>query len=318
MTRASRRRAVAFVGMLCIAAHAPQAAAEMQTFTLRPIVLIEGHLYDGGLNNPESVFIDDARGEIWVADTKNHRIGIFDKDGMPLFSFTAPGVLRDPRLVRVDPNGTALVLEQDRTRIRRFNYRGVYLGDLEPKNFAVDGQIATFCLGPDSTIWIGEARNGEVLVYDYPSMRLRRRFGSRGDEEGQFQAIASIAVDGQYVYVLDHTALAVQLFSHRGDFVRGWGQHSLGGANFSLPRALAVDAKGRIAVTDGLRQDVKYFDAQGKLIGHFGGAGRNPGSVLSPSGIAIGNDGRVYVVDRGNARVQIWQEEALERPVPVQ
>jgi DNA-binding beta-propeller fold protein YncE len=293
------------------------ASAEMMTFTLEPVLFIESHLYDGTFNGPEAVFVDEARQEVWVADTKNHLIGVFSLDGMPLYSFGSKRYLREPRVVQVDAQGQVLVLEYDRTRLRRFDYRGVYLGDAVPTNLPERGYIATFALGPDSTLWIGEGSGGEILVYDYPSMRLRRRFGSKGEEEGQFQSIASIAVDAKHVYVLDHTGLAVQIFNHRGDFVRGWGQHAMGGQNFSLPRSIAVDGKGRIAVTDGLRHDIKYFDLEGKFIGHFGGAGRKAGAVSFPGGMAIARDGRVYVAERGNARVQVFMERQLDTPVPV-
>ena len=293
------------------------AAVELQTFTLRPVLLLEEHLYDGHFRGPESVFVDDARGEVWVADTKNNLIGVYSKDGLPLFAFASRRSLREPRQVVVDPQGHVLVLERDRTRIRQFSYRGRPLPDIVPPKLPGNGFIAAIAFGPDGALHVGESSTSEILVYEYPSMRLKRRFGSKGDDEGQFMSIASIAVDAKHIYVLDHTGLAVQLFDLKGEFVRGWGQHSLGGANFSLPNAIAVDAKGRIVVADGLRHDIKYFDLEGRFIGHFGGVGRKPGDVSFPSGLAIGNDGRVYVAERGNSRVQIFEEEQLERPVPV-
>lgn len=295
------------VGLLAAAT----AVAQQQTFTLEPVLLIENHLYEGRLQEPESVFVDEKRGEIWVADTRNHLIGVFGLDGTPLFAFGSKKRIRSPKQVLVDAGGLVLVLESDRTRIPTFDYRGRFRGDLVPGNFPAKGNITAMAFGPDATLWIAEGSEAEVRVYDYPSMRLRRRFGMRGDEEGQFRSIAGLAVSEKWVCVIDHTGLAVQLFNHRGDFVRGWGQHSLGGQNFSLPRGVAIDAKERIAVTDGLRHDIKYFDLEGRFIGYFGGAGRAPGSVSFPAGIAITADGRVYVADRGNARVQVFQTRDL-------
>jgi tripartite motif-containing protein 71 len=315
--RGGRARFVCEVLVMLLLVAGAARGAELMTFTLRPVLLLESHLYAGGLNNPEAVHVDDDRGEVWVADTKNNLIGVFSKDGMPLFSFGSSRYLREPRLVKTDPHGNVIVLERDRGRLRAFSYRGVYQKDLVPPGLPEKAQIAAFFFAPDATLWIAENGAGEILAYDYPSLRLKRRFGARGTEEGEFQSIAAMAVDAKYVYVLDHTALAVQIFDLGGDFVRGWGQHAMGAANFSLPRGIAVDAKGRIAVTDGLRHDIKYFDLEGRFVGHFGGAGREPGSVLSPSGIAIGNDGRVYVADRGNARIQVFQEEQLAKPIAV-
>lgn len=293
------------------------ASAEMMMFTLKPVLFLESHLYEGSLHGPESVFVDAKRGEVWVADTRNNLIGVFSTDGMPLYAFGSKKYLREPRHVQVDSAGRVLVLEQNRGRIRTFTYRGIYLGDIVPSGLSEKAQISTFALGPDSTLWVGEATNGEVLLYDYPSMRLRRRFGTRGEEEGQFQSIASIAVNERYVCVLDYTGLAVQIFNHRGDFIRGWGHHAMGGANFSLPRSIAIDAKERIIVTDSLRHDIKYFDLEGRFVGHFGGVGRRPGSLSFPCGISVTPDGRVYVAERGNARVQVYEEQALEKPIAV-
>lgn len=303
--------------LVVIAAVTLSAHAELMTFTLKPVLFLESHLYEGSLHGPESVFVDPKRNEVWVADTRNNLIGVYSTDGMPLYSFGSKKYLREPRHVQVDASGRVLVLEQDRSRIRTFNYRGIYLGDIVPAGLPEKAQIAAFAFGPDSTLWLGETTNGEILLYDYPSMRLRRRFGSKGDEEGQFQSIAAIAVNERYVCVLDYTGLAVQIFNHRGDFIRGWGKHAMGGANFSLPRSIAIDAKERIAVTDSLRHDLKYYDLEGHFIGHFGGAGRRPGALSFPCGIAITPDGRVYVAERGNARVQVYEEQTLEKPVPV-
>ncbi|MGK2855881.1 MAG: 6-bladed beta-propeller [Thermoanaerobaculia bacterium] len=305
------------VAVTIVVAATAASAVELQTFRLKPVLFLEEHLYDGHLRGPESVFVDDAREEIWVADTKNNLIGVFSKDGMPLFAFGSRTAIREPRQVAVDPLGRVLVLERDRVRIRVFTYRGVQLPDIAPPGLPDNALITTFAFGPNGTFYVGESSSSEILVYDYPSMRLKRRFGSKGDEEGQFLSIASIAVDAKHVYVLDHTGLAVQVFELKGDFVRGWGEHAMGGANFSLPKAIAVDRKGRIAVVDGLRHDIKYFDVEGRFIGHFGGAGRKPGSVSFPAGIAVGRDGRVYVAERGNSRVQVFEELQLEKPVPV-
>ncbi|MBK5260145.1 MAG: NHL repeat-containing protein [Thermoanaerobaculia bacterium] len=310
---AFRRLAVACVVLMATALH----AAEMQTFTLRPVLFIETHLYDGHLRAPEGIFVDDARKEILVADSRNNLIGIFGFDGMPLFAFGSTKYIREPRQVAVDPGGRILVLERDRTKIRLFNYRGVYLGDLVPPSLPGKGRIAAFAFGPNGLFYVAETGSGEMLVYDYAAMTLKRRFGSSGDEEGQFQSVASIAADEKYIYVLDYTGLAVQVFTQRGDFVKGWGKHSMGGANFSLPHSIAVDPKGRIVTVDGLRHDIKYFNLEGEMIGHFGGPGISPGRISFPTGVAVDASGRVYVSERGNSRVQVYEEETLEKPVPV-
>lgn len=308
--------AAALLGAAATPLHADE-PKEIEPFTLRPVQFLQAWMYEGPIREPEALAVDQKTGEVWIADPRNNVVGAFSAEGMPLFAFSSDKYLRNPRQLAVDDRGRLLVLEQDRTRIRQFNYRGVYLGDLVPPNLGEKPQIAAIAFGPDGSLYVGDNASGEILIYSYPALRLKKRFGSRGEEEGQFRSIAGIAVDEQYIYIVDHVGLAVQLFDHRGDFVRGWGQHAMGGANFSLPRGIAVDAKGRVIVVDGLRHDLKYFNADGLLIGHFGGAGRAPGNTLAPSAVAVGPGGRVYVAERGNARVQVFVEEALPaKPVP--
>lgn len=312
MTIRTSTKALAAITLFSAAA----AGAEEQTFELRPVALIQQHLYEGALRGPEGVYVDHKHNELWVCDTQNNLVGIFTLDGMPLLTFASAKYLREPKSLVVAPDGRTLILERDRSSIRTFNYRGEYQGDLVPPSLPEKPVIASIAADGEF-LYVAESTEGEVFVYDYPSMKLRRRFGSRGDEEGQFQSIAAIAVDAAHIYVLDYTGLAVQIFDKRGNFIRGWGRHAMGAMNFSLPAAIAVDAKGRIAVTDALRQDIKYFDPEGRLLGHFGGAGRSLGNVSAPSGIAVAPDGRVYVAERGNGRVQVFAEEQLTRPVPV-
>jgi DNA-binding beta-propeller fold protein YncE len=45
--------------------------------------------------------------------------------------------------------------------------------------------------------------------------------------------------------------------------------------------------------------------ATGK-ISYFGSVGHDPGQFSEPTGIAVGPDGRVYVLDRDNNNVQIF------------
>src|SRR3972149_286357 len=72
---------------------------------VRPLYPIWGHLYGGLFKSPSAVFVDDASGEIYVGDTGNNMLGIFDKKGQWLFSFGNNGELTEPRAVAVDREG---------------------------------------------------------------------------------------------------------------------------------------------------------------------------------------------------------------------
>jgi DNA-binding beta-propeller fold protein YncE len=225
---------------------------------------------------------------------------------MELFACGRNAAVRQPIRIVVDANGRLLVLGEDRSRIRLLDARGEYLSDLALPSVpakAVFGALATDTAG---NLYVGENESGQVLVYD-ASLNLRLRLGTHGDGPGEFQSIAGIASDKDFIYVADSQVTAVQVFDRKGDFVRGWGKHDMGVQNFSLPSGIAVDSKGRVVVVDALRHEIKVFDRDGNFIDRFGGLGSRLGQVAFPADVAIDAEDRIYVADKGNSRVQVFE-----------
>jgi DNA-binding beta-propeller fold protein YncE len=79
------------------------------------------------------------------------------------------------------------------------------------------------------------------------------------------------------------------------------------GKPFRWPTAVAVSSKGQVFVSDGYENArVHCFSKKGKWIRSWGRPGRKPGEFRLPHGIAVDEKNRVYVCDRENARVQIF------------
>jgi DNA-binding beta-propeller fold protein YncE len=284
--------------------------------SLHPVAVFWQHLYEGNLGEPRGITIDRQTSEVWVADTRNHVLGVFSPDGVPLFTTGPSEHVREPARLAVDARGRLLVLDMDRSRIKVLSYRGEYLSDLALPGVGGNPVFGAICFDREGNLYVGENESGQVLVFG-PDLKPRLRFGSRGSEEGQFQAIAGIAVDKDSIYVVDHQVTPVQVFDRRGNWVRGWGAHELGIQNFSLPEAVAVDSKGRVIVIDALRHEIKFFDKEGNFLDRFGGLGAEPGEVAFPSDVAIDASDRLYVADKGNGRVQVFAEtEGPEKPRP--
>ena len=80
-----------------------------------------------------------------------------------------------------------------------------------------------------------------------------------------------------------------------------------GGPPYNLPTSVAVSTSGDIYVTDGYGNSrVHKFSADGTLLLSWGEPGSGPGQFRLPHGIALDRQGRVYVGDRMNSRVQVF------------
>lgn len=76
------------------------------------------------------------------------------------------------------------------------------------------------------------------------------------------------------------------------------------------PTDMAMSPEGDIFVSDGYGNNrVVHFDRNGKFVKAWGELGTGPGEFHLPHAIAIDSRGRLYVADRTNARVQVFDQE---------
>jgi DNA-binding beta-propeller fold protein YncE len=172
-----------------------------------------------------------------------------------------------------------------------------------------------------------------VLVYDRDG-RFLRSWG-----EGQFSMRThgiTIGPDDS-VYCVDDGGHSVRKFGPDGTLLRsigpvgrpsdsGYDGKNLatitrGAEPYNRPTNLAVASSGDLYVSDGYgNARVHRFTRGGELVGSWGEPGSGPGEFRLPHGIAVHPDGRVYVCDRENDRIQIFDPEGayLDEIVTVQ
>lgn len=77
--------------------------------------------------------------------------------------------------------------------------------------------------------------------------------------------------------------------------------------NYSLYRASAIRYQsGYLYVCDEGANRIMKYDESGKFKLQIGRTGQGPGELLRPIGIAVHPDGSVFVLDRGNGRIQVF------------
>jgi len=79
---------------------------------------------------------------------------------------------------------------------------------------------------------------------------------------------------------------------------------------FRQPTDVAWDSKGDIFITDGyINSRVAKYDRNGDWVKQWGTKGTGPGQFNTPHSIVIDRNDNVYVGDRGNRRVQVFDTD---------
>ncbi|MDT8370069.1 MAG: peptidyl-alpha-hydroxyglycine alpha-amidating lyase family protein, partial [Longimicrobiales bacterium] len=150
-----------------------------------------------------------------------------------------------------------------------------------------------------------------LLVFDAASGELLRTMG-----EGRFANPHGLDVDDEgNLWIADNRLHQVMKLSPGGEVLMTIGEAGVSGATESLLNGVtdvAIAPDGSIWVSDGYGNNrVVKYDASGAFLFEIGGAepGTGPGEFELPHGITVDDDGRVYVADRTNARVQVFSPE---------
>ncbi|TXG81535.1 MAG: hypothetical protein E6R14_07725 [Thermomicrobiales bacterium] len=117
------------------------------------------------------------------------------------------------------------------------------------------------------------------------------------------------------VFITDTDEHVVRIFSRDGELrqtIGTPGKKGEPGKPFNMPTRAVQGRSGDIYVSDGYGQNwVHRFRADGELIVSWGGDGSAPGEFQTPHGLWVDADERVYVVDRANARVQVFDNAGM-------
>lgn len=153
----------------------------------------------------------------------------------------------------------------------------------------------------DGRIYVADSGNSLIRVFSEDGQYLLS-FGGKGKGDGQLDYPTSVRVRNGRVYVADFRNGRIAVFSPEGRFIEnfthGQGQQPL------VPLALDVDEQGQIYIADRSHQ-VLVLGKDGKLVRSFGQPGSEDGQLAYPNGILLRN-GKVYVADSGNARVEVF------------
>ncbi len=263
---------------------------------------------DGEFATPHGVALD-PQGNLYVADTGNDRVQVFDPEGLFLLSI-ADARFEGPRYVALDDTGRIYVTDSSE-RVHVFNGRGEPLqsfgqpGSL-PSQFSGIADLAVDSLAGE--LYVADSGNGRVQKLSLLS-GLVLTLGEEGDEAGLLSRPQGIAVDGEAnVYVADAQEGRIVKYAPGGTFLRAFDT----GLGLGELRDITVDEQGYMYVTDAAARVVYTLDAQGRIVSQAG-----EGHLSDPWGVAVDSSGAMYVADAGHQRVLVLSpSEEVRTAVP--
>jgi len=268
----------------------------------------------GQFNYPKDIAVD-GQGHVYVVDSYNHRVQVFDAKGNFLQQWggqgNAPGQFQEPWGIAVDKTGNVYVADTWNHRIQKFDAQGRFL-----KQWGVFGDTAG-ALGATNVFYgprdIVVDNEGNLLVSDTGNKRIIKftpdgefieQWGGGGSLNGEFREPVGLAVDGAgNVYVADTWNQRIQKFDASFNFLMQWAVLGWEGEGVSNKPYLAVDAGGNVYATAPEYHRVVKFNGTGKVLAVWGQFGSDPSSFNMPSGIAVDAEDNVYVLDSANHRV---------------
>jgi len=218
-------------------------------------------ILEGQFTEPSGVAVN-AQNDIIVADTNNHRIQIFDKEGRFKFQFGEVGkrdgqLLYPNRVAVVKTSGDIIVTERSPThQIQIYNQYGQFVRKFganilqHPRGVTVDNK---------GRIIVVECKVMRVIIFDQYGNVLNK-FGCSKHLEFPNGVVVN---DRQEIFISDNRAHCVKVFDYEGNYLR-----QIGGEGITnYPIGVGINSAGEITIADNHNNfNLSVFSQDGQLI----------------------------------------------------
>ena len=300
-----------------------------------------GNSTSASFNSPRGITVD-AAGNIFVADTSNHRIRKVTQAGV-VSNFAGSGIqgstdgsgsvanFSSPQSVAVDGSGNVYVADSYNHKIRKVTSAGVVstlAGAATSGSADGIGTSAGFAnptgvtVDPSGNVFVADHYNNKIRKITPAGMVItvagsgNQRGNDGAGAEASFTRPNGLVVDASgNIIVADSTnrirkispAAVVSTLAGRSLSKDGIGAE----ANFDSPASVAVDASGNVFVADSTNSIIRKISPLGAVstIAGSGNIGTADGigtaaSFDRPNGVAVDGSGNLYVSDTYNHKIR--------------
>ncbi|HTW94129.1 MAG TPA: NHL repeat-containing protein [Tepidisphaeraceae bacterium] len=268
----------------------------------------------GTLVMPSDVTVDSL-GYLYVTDGVNDRIVRFTPAGKIDALLTGPrnSPLSRPLAAKLDQNGSLWIADTGNHRLLVFDpenndYRVIPLPSAAPDKPAVPTGVAV--RGDGSRTYVVDNGNHRILIRDNSTGQWTA-MGQWGVSLGQFRWPFMICLTpDNYATITEAVGARLQQISPDNLWAGQIGRFGVAMGDLYRPKGVAVDAAGRIFVSDSTLSVVEVFSSRGQVIGVLTDAAGMPLRFAHPMGMCFDSRGLLYVVELTANRVAVVQLQA--------
>ncbi|NPA40607.1 MAG: hypothetical protein GXO57_09235 [Thermodesulfobacteria bacterium] len=268
----------------------------------------------GKLVFPTGIKVDSKDLVIYVVDSGKDKIILYDFNYVPFFSLSKGRGIVTPISIDIDGRGDLYVLqERSYGKPQRISIldpagileREIFLNSTEYKNI----NPTSLAVYKNDIYLVGTGFPG-VLVIDKNTGKVKKYLKISDEVEGfkTYISFSDVYVDTRgRIYLVSEDTGKFYVYDNKFNLIFKAGEKGGKYGQLSRPAGIAASPLlGIIVVMDYMRHTGLVYDYNtGKFLGEFGGEGWSPGWFAGPTDVDIDSQGRIYIVDSFNKRIQI-------------
>jgi len=281
----------------------PVQSLAAETVKVRYLASVYADSKDGAFNVPHGVACTGK--SVIVADTENDRLVLFALEQGVVTGGDEWKIpeLTGPVRAQINSKGEVLVLDGRKLRIVKLSPEGSFKGYFDAVGLPPGPGVVPRNLKVDSSdnVYVLDIFGGRVLV-----LNAGGNFQKQIPFPEGYAFISDVAVDSRgVVYLLD--SVKAMIYSAPKDaqtftpFTKGLEEH------VKFPTDMAVDGGGTIFVVDHNGGIIAMLGQNGAFLGHAAAFGWKGGQLRYPSQICVNDKGNLFIADRSNNRIQMFE-----------